>query len=345
MSQDNFVQPLLNVVNDYLYRGYQRGLAPGQIITHHCDNPFKSVTINLNGDCLLCICDAWLPISVGNILTFDNLLDIWNNPSAKILQKTITDHEYTHCAVSSCDIDKEPILRTTHYYINISIDDSCNLACPTCRREARNYTNGEIFDRKLKQINHLVELLNNFEQALEIVLTGNGDPLASSIMRPLIQNWLPKQNQNIILFTNGLLLKKLMPESSIFPYVHRFQISVDAGSAEVYEKVRAPGKFANLIENLNWLHQNVSKETDVVLKFVLSSLNVNDIENFSNLCKHYGFQGEIHKLDDWATFDNFKDFDVVGNHTHAFHNIAVEQLQKVSTHSHLTFGATLKDFL
>jgi hypothetical protein len=40
-----------------------------------------------------------------------------------------------------------------------------------------------------------------------------------------------------------------------------------------------------------------------------------------------------------------KDFDVVGNRSHILRNIAVEQLQKVSTHSHLTFGATLQDFL
>lgn len=344
MINNNYKRSSTFVIHPYLYGAYRRGADHGQPITNHCDHPYRTATIDLNGNCLLCICDAWLPISVGNILEFDNLQKIWTNPSAEAIQQTIVSGEYTHCAVYNCGILDRSMKRPS-YYINLAIDDSCNLACPSCRREARNYTSGEVFDSKLRQINHLVKLLENFDQPLEIILTGNGDPLASTIMRPLILDWQPKSNQQVVLFTNGLLMRKLMPQSPIFPHVSRFQISIDAGSAEVYEKVRAPGKFAHLVENLDWLHKNVDNPSKVVLKFVLSSMNVNDVENFSNFCKHYGFQGEITKLDDWATFDNFLDYDVVGNQQHADHNVARQQLMRVADQSHLLFGQTIKDFL
>jgi MoaA/NifB/PqqE/SkfB family radical SAM enzyme len=212
------------------------------VINNTCVRPFKSVTIDADGECFLCICDAWLPISAGNISSFSSLDDIWNNPQAKIIQQDILDKTYKNCAVEKCGILERNITQRK-YRINYCADNSCNLACPSCRREMINYTSGAVFTERASKVNHFLSLLEKFDKPMSIILIGNGDPLASTIMRPIILNWIPKTNQEIILFTNGQLLKKLLPDSTVLPFISEFQISVDAGTKEVYEQVRKPGKW------------------------------------------------------------------------------------------------------
>jgi pyruvate-formate lyase-activating enzyme len=322
---------------------YLRGAATRQI-NHVCERPLKTATIGNDGECYLCICDAWLPISAGNIESFKTLQEIWTNPKAREIQKDVEDKKFTNCAVDRCGILYENIPEP-NYRLNIALDTSCNLACPTCRRNMINFTEGPVYEERLKRVKHFLHLLENFNEPLSIILIGNGDPLASTIMRPIVLNWKPKLNQKIILFTNGLLMKKLLPDSAILANIDEFQISIDAGSKEVYEQVRKPGKYKVLRENLDWLENNRTKNSKVTLKFTVSTGNARDIENFSNLCAHYGFYGEITKLDDWATFDDFDSQDVVGNINHPLHHIAVEQFKKVSNHKHIDFSPFFNKFL
>lgn len=313
-------------------------------ITNTCERPFKSVTIDANGDCYLCICDAWLPISVGNISSFNSLDEIWNTPQAKIIQQDIIDKTYKNCAVETCGILDRNITQS-EYRINYCPDNSCNLACPSCRREMINYTDGQEFDDRSARVNHFLSLLEKFDKPLSIILIGNGDPLASLIMRPLVLNWKPKERQKIILFTNGLLLKKLLPDSPVLSFISEFQISVDAGTKEVYEDVRRPGRFETLIENLDWLAENRPVTSMVLLKFTISAGNANDIVNFAELCRRYKFRGEISNLIDWATFKDFSSQEVINNKSHALHPVAVEQLRAVSTMPNLSMVPNLRKLL
>jgi molybdenum cofactor biosynthesis enzyme MoaA len=327
-------------INPVVLSRYSRGHVE---IAHDCDRPFKTLSVDLDGNCFLCVCDAWLPVSVGTVSDFDTLEDIWTNKTAQMLQQDVKDRRFTYCAVDTCGIIHNDI-QNWEYRINFAIDDSCNLACPSCRPGPINYTDGPVFERKLSQVNHFVNLLNNFTEPTAIILTGNGDPLASLIMRPLVLNWAPKANQRVILFTNGLLMKKLLPDSSILPRIQEFQISVDAGSKKVYEQVRQPGKFEVLKENLDWLAKNRRPNVNVILKYVLQSANFTDLENFSNLCQDYGFVGEITKIDNW-NIKNFNNYDVIGNQQHTNHASAVELLREVSKNKHINIESSLRQLL
>lgn len=299
-------------------------------IDHVCERPFRTTTIGNDGSCYVCICDAWLPISVGNIESFQSLEEIWNNPTARDIQKDIKEKRYTNCAVTHCGILQHDILQPT-YRINVALDTSCNLACPTCRKDMINFTSGPIYEERLKRTQHFLSLLERFHHDLTIILIGNGDPLASTVMRPIVLGWHPKSNQKIILFTNGLLMKKLLPGSTIFNNVGEFHISVDAGSKEVYEKVRRPGRYDVLRENLDWLRDHRPRQSRVVLKFTLSAYNAEDVINFADMCKHYQFEGEITKLDDWGTFDDFDSKDVIDNLNHPLRSAALAKLIEVKT--------------
>lgn len=329
---------------EFLLKWYPRGADHAAPITHSCNSPQRVVTIDTAGLCYLCQCDAWLPISVGNILDFSRLEDVWTNPIAQELQQDIGDKKFTYCAINHCGVTNSDIDFPV-FNVGVNIDESCNLACPSCRKQKINHTSGMIFEQRRSYIDHLVDLINKFDKPLKLTMSGNGDPLASLIMRPLVLNWNPKSNQTIKLFTNGLLMKKLLPDSTVLPYIDHFQLSVDAGSKEVYEIVRRPGKFNILLDNLDWLKETVAKNVKVSLLFCLQAANVNDIVNFANLCEHYGFVGNITKLDNWATFDNFNDHDVVDNVFHPLHKTALDQLQLVKNNPNIYLNSYLKDLL
>jgi MoaA/NifB/PqqE/SkfB family radical SAM enzyme len=280
MTSNQQVIPIVNQVTR-LVRGKDR-----PPILNSCERPFRSLSIDANGNCYLCICESWLPISVGNISEFRSLADIWTNPTAKILQDSVTNHSYEYCAVERCGI--EDFSRPQpEYHIAVNMDNSCNLVCPSCRTEMINYTEGDVFDSRLRLVEHFLTLLENFNEPTKVVLIGSGDPLSSLIMRPIVLNWVPKSNQTITLFTNGLLMKKLLPGSTVFGHISEFQISVDAGSSEVYEVVRSPGKFKNLRENLDWLADNKPEHSKVTLNYTLSANNALDVGNFVSMCEHY----------------------------------------------------------
>jgi len=276
-------------------------------ITNSCNIPSRVVTIDFNSNCLLCECDGYLPIPVGTVLDFNSLEELWNSPVAQLLQKDIQEKKYTWCAVDHCGIKQHSKLNS-RYQLLLNIDESCNLACPSCRRESIMHINGEIVENKIKSINRIINWLEKFEQPIHIVLSGNGDPLASVVIRPLFKQLIPKDIQTFKLFTNGLLIKKQLGDSPILPQVTEISISVDAGSAEVYEKVRLGGSWSVLMENFEFL-KSINKNTITTLNFAVQNSNYNDIFNFIDVCNRYGFNGLLHQLDDWGTWNN----DIVKN--------------------------------
>ena len=63
-----------NFVPDYLqhqFNLYDR--SPKKNILHSCNYADKVLSIDNQANCFLCTCDAWLPVSVGNIMDFDSL--------------------------------------------------------------------------------------------------------------------------------------------------------------------------------------------------------------------------------------------------------------------------------
>jgi MoaA/NifB/PqqE/SkfB family radical SAM enzyme len=162
-------------------------------------------------------------------------------------------------------------------------------------------------------------------------MSGNGDPLASAIMRPLIKEFRPSANQRIRLFTNGLLLQKQLADSSVLDSIDEFSISVDAGSAQVYEQVRFPGRFDVLLNNLEWLS---TLNRRVTMNFVLQQSNWHDLENFIELCLRLRFLPNITCVEDWGTWIDFSAHNVIGNAEHADHYLALQELRRVYNKYH-----------
>lgn len=339
----NLVIPIENLLS---YNTIPRNNQLRHEIFNHCDRPEYTLVVDRNGECFVCSCEAWLPITVGHITDFQRLEDVWNSPGARSIQQDLADRHFSHCAVDRCGVLDHPIQTRFDcwqseasrnnpdyrcYYISINIDDSCNLACPSCRPDLHMMASGPDYQQKLAWIQHTVSLLEQFDRPVHIVMSGNGDPLASAIMRPLLHSYRPGPEQTIRLFTNGLLLEKQLTDNPIVDCITQYFISTDAGSADVYHQVRRPGRFDLLLKNLDFLRQLVDQrpQTEVLLKFVLQRDNWADQEAFVDLCSRYGFRGIINRLEDWGTWSNYSQQDVIGHVQHPEHAAALAELVRV----------------
>lgn len=279
-----------------------RGKGYPHEITNTCNVPTRAVSVDFALNCLICFCDGWLPIPVGSVLDFPSLESVWQSTAAQEIQKDIQDKKFTWCAVEHCGIVRHNIMldRAT---LAINVDDSCNLACASCRREKIMVDSGPNFERKIKALRHILGWLEQYNDPINITLGGNGDPLASHVIRPLFHEYVPKTNQQFVLHTNGLLLRKQLTDSALLPQVGAVLLSVDAATADTYHKIRRGGSWSVLIDNLDFL-QTVGLSKATTLKFCLQAGNWHELERFVELCNHYGFTAHIHQLDDWGTWSD-----------------------------------------
>jgi molybdenum cofactor biosynthesis enzyme MoaA len=290
---------------DANYRHTLKAMPRGQTefhpITFSCNVPHKVVSIDDNLNCLVCLCDGWLPLPVGQVHDFESLVDVFSSPKAKILQDDVDAKNYTWCAVQHCGI-KYGNIEQSHYELAINIDRSCNLQCPSCRRDKFMLTSGPMYDKKIAASNRILSWLEKFDDKINIVLSGDGDPLASLVVRPIIKNWKYNPNQTLILKTNGLLLRKQLQNTEILKNAF-LSISIDAGSKEVFESIRRGGNWEVLLDNFDFLVKN-DKQQVTTLNFTIQNDNYLDLENFVELCEKYQFQGSVAKLDDWGTWND-----------------------------------------
>lgn len=318
------MQIKLNRALTHTLNSLPRGRLHSGSIKNSCNVPQHHATIDTEGNIFLCSCDAWLPIPIGTVDDFDSLDSVWESENAKFLQQNIKDKKFTWCAIEHCGILHRSISQKKHT-LSINIDDSCNLSCPSCRRELRMLDQGSEFDRKLQQFHRVIEWLNNFEKPIRITLSGNGDPLASKITRDLFKSYIPRPTHTIELKTNGLLIKKLIDSSPAKKSIDTYAISIDAATAQVYETVRRPGKWTVLLENLEWLKHNRGT-AKVMLDFVIQKNNLDDVMPFVELCNQYGFWGNFSALVDWGTWNSTSvlepDVYTIKNGTFLDHDVA-----------------------
>ena len=309
----------------------------------YCYSPFNDVTIDRYGDCYVCVCQAWLPLPVGNIMDFNSLSEIVQSPKAREIQSSITDGSYRYCDHKTCHllIDDGMLHETLDGVddsvtrIVFAIDPSCNLRCPSCRKELIFLKEGESFDQGMRMVEHIANLINNHPLPLSFTVSGDGDPFASHIYRKLLSRIQSKETQNINveIDTNGILAKdhwKYM--SGIHNVVKKFKISFDAGSPEVYAITRRGGSWTKLLEStryiVEWKRAHQSSMT-IALNFVVQTANFRDIVKFVQLGEQLGVDlVEFQKVVDWGTFGKQFAEHAVWQPDHANHAELVEILNE-----------------
>ena len=73
---------VIPIDNQHSYRSIPRNQDLKLKITNRCNWPSRTLVIDHAGNCFVCQCEAWLPVSVGNITDFDTLEAVWQSPTA-----------------------------------------------------------------------------------------------------------------------------------------------------------------------------------------------------------------------------------------------------------------------
>ena len=329
----------------------------------YCNHPFNTVTIDNLGRCFVCICQAWLPVSVGNILDFDSLDDIVHSPFAREIQRSIVDGSYQYCDHNTCSLILGQQLQTridykpdTVNWINFAIDDSCNLQCPSCRTGLRFVKEGADFDLRTRISDHVAGLISRHEHFLRFTLSGDGDPFASHVYRNLMRkiHGQPAEQLEIEIVTNGQLMKTHWDDLvNIYHNIVRVRVSFDAGSADTYHRVRRGGDWNRLVDSsrflTNWLAQRQAvgqnKITTTESNFVVQASNYREMPDFVNLCLDIGFDKiTFQKVVNWNTWIDAQGQDQFDQHAvwmpnHADHADFLSVLQHpILQHPRVSLG-------
>ena len=309
----------------------------------YCYHPFNTVTIDSKGDCYVCVCQAWLPISVGNIFDFKTLTEIVQSPKAREIQRTILDGSYRYCDHNTCSIIKENELELeishrpdTINWINFALDPSCNLACPSCRSEFVFINEGTEYEHRIRMVEYIAKLIQEHDHWIKFSISGDGDPFASLIYRHFLSilDLGNKQDVEIEIVTNGILLKDHWHKlERIHKNIVRTKVSLDAGSDAVYSVTRRGGSWKKLLNNIeflvNWRNLNNNK-MQIQTNFVVQTANYKDIPSYVNIADKLGVDEiNFQKIVDWGTFKNFET-QSIWKETHPEHQIFLNILKSLN---------------
>lgn len=263
----------------------------------------------MDGEVYVC-CASWLGISLGNIFQC-NLADIWNSGNAITIRESILDESFRFCKSSICPriisgaIDRETIplkfkdlvankqsrLDIVPDHLTLNYDNSCNLYCKSCRKNAK-MMDKENVHRIIKFQDSLLDS-DLFKKVRRVVVSGAGEALASKVY----MNFLHKVNETnhphlkISLRTNGMLLTPANWEQIKNAHfaIDLVSISIDAATNKTYRKLREGGDFNRLMDNLEFLARlKKTKKLKIKFNFVVQKQNFKEMPAFLKLARRFG---------------------------------------------------------
>jgi MoaA/NifB/PqqE/SkfB family radical SAM enzyme len=196
-------------------------------------------------------------------------------------------------------------------FINLVNDRSCNLHCPSCRRDRINVTEGPEFREIVTLQDRLLEpyLANPNKQHFTLSITGSGDPFASRVYRELLYSLKGTDfpNMKIALQTNGVLLtpRNWQRMKGVHGNISSIIISFDAATGETYQFTRRGGHWKTLLSNAQQMGELRSKGEVRKLRFdfVVQKANFREMNAFVQLARKLGAdEAYFSKLLDWGTW-------------------------------------------
>jgi hypothetical protein len=238
-----------------------------------CREPFIRFDIGPSGETLVC-CGHWLNKSIGNFIN-DSIDDVLNSNAAQNIRKSIVNGTYQYCNHLDCspmiagklprrdEINDQDILRAIgegDYRVAsaqqalVAFDQTCNLSCPSCRRE-RIVEKASISEAKAKAVEQkLIPILSSLKV---LNLNPAGEFLSSGLSRKILASVSDESCPylEIELISNGTLFSE--KEWNKFPGIHNkirsIRISIDAATKETFEKLRRGGKYEPFLKNMRFL--------------------------------------------------------------------------------------------
>lgn len=191
----------------------------------------------------------------------------------------------------------EKILRYTgkiDYFFNshktlivteLDLTNKCNHRCPGCC--GHNENNAELSKEQVESVVQNLKAMDN----KGVILSGGGEPTCSPHFEYAIK-LLKNAGQNVGLNSHGMNLNERLNEI-IAENLEYFRISLDAGSAEMYEKIHGmkPKHFEKTLANIESFANTKARlgsKTSFGVGFLTSNITQGDMESFVRLVKERG---------------------------------------------------------
>lgn len=282
-------------------------------------------------------CPTWVNhVTIGETTTDLDIEKTWNGDLAKNFRKSILDGSFKYCNKELCPKIKNnslptiqevkngklgPLFSTIIEYkllsadkpatINLCYDRSCNLRCPSCRKDFIYYTEKTYkkeFDR-LTLINEAVlEYVHSEKKEITLNITGSGDPFGSKHFYNLLKQLNYNKNPKIklLLQTNGVLFDEKRWED--LKNIHKFHIdtiiSLDAGDKQSYDLTRRGGDWNKVNHNLGFIKKLQEQKLInwVRLDMVVQNNNYKTIPQFIDIARKHDFYSYTSRIVNWGTF-------------------------------------------
>ncbi|HEX2529546.1 MAG TPA: radical SAM protein [Geminicoccus sp.] len=301
------------------------GPAPVDPRGRFCAKPWRELELRPDLSGHAC-CPSWLAVPIG-MADGAGGAAFWNSAAAQAIRSSVLDGSFTWCSRLHCPhITAEKLPRREDVRnaemmavmaekrtqvdhgparVLLNYDRSCNLACPSCRRE-RIVADQEERDRLDDVADRVV--LPLLKDAQVVKATGSGDPFASAHFRRLLKR-LDRQSYprlRLQLQTNGLLCdERAWEELDLEGRVDALWVSVDAAVSDTYAVIRKFGSWERLRENLMFMAKLRVRGgvREWRLDFVVQALNYREMPAATELARGLGADGiHFHMIRNWGTF-------------------------------------------
>lgn len=204
------------------------------------------------------------------------------------------------------DINKaDRISEAEEFPTTLLIDNcsACNLRCSMCdHHNIKKYRKVEImdFDLYTKIIDEVAEV--NPDTRIWMIFFG--DPFMCRDMAKRIQYAKDKGLTDVVLNSNGVLMKPEKARAFIKAGLDSMYVGIDAANPETYEQIRVGGDYekavANVLSYRDILKQEGRPDQQLFVQFVVSDINEDQVENFKNFWTGQGINVKIRPKISWA---------------------------------------------
>lgn len=179
--------------------------------------------------------------------------------------------------------------------LDFEVVDACNLRCKYCYRSADISSKMGIkinTGRKLPVDDYRRILKQGEEWGLMAVNLGlSGEPLIREDIADLIEIAYEAGVLDIRLITNGTLLKREIADKLLDSHLSFLSVSIDAGSAETYRKLKGRNYYERVLEALKYLNHRrgeLGKDLPVIrASYYLSPDGLGERQMFVDRVRNY----------------------------------------------------------
>jgi MoaA/NifB/PqqE/SkfB family radical SAM enzyme len=325
-------------INQRLFDHYGIDTTKDLKIKSRCPRPFDTVLIDKKGSCYACECQSWLPQSIGNLQVMD-LSNILESNMRGRLQQSINQGSYRYCNNKQCSwligqdfrYFKTEIPSRLIRNIRLAIDDSCNLRCPSCRKEMIFHKEGLAYNLGIRLADKINDWLHNYEHPVQVHIGSDGDPFASHVYRHFMEQTPERDNIKYSILTNGLMFREFHGKvPHVIKNLTQLGVSIDGASKETYEKLRLGGKWNKINENLECISRLKEQYNfRFILHFVVQKDNYHEMEDIILLGKKYKADRVwLNKMEDWNVSPNFEEQNIFSS-THPLHSDYEQKLKQI----------------